>query len=196
MKAIPRHALVFCLALSLLPPLPLAARSASGRDNGSAFIHARLNSPERKAAIEEVRRREAAGHNTARTAKDAGQSLSSATEKQRPAKNAESGFAAQQGNSGDIRQLQYELKGGVQNPGGPGLTVLAHTDGPDFVSTGFSTGSVTVEARKADGAIVADGTLITWTVTLAQNNSPAMYSGWWARKTGLTWGFRPDHGAL
>ena len=68
------------------------------------------------------------------------------------------------------------------------IVVVAYADGPDFQTTGHSTGSVTVKVTNADGSTIADGTTVTWTVTKAQNNSPAMYQGWGARTTGLTWG--------
>jgi hypothetical protein len=35
---------------------------------------------------------------------------------------------------------------------------------------------------------------VTWSVVSAQNNSPAMMSGWGNRKTGLTWGSVPESG--
>ena len=55
MKRVLSRALVVCLVFSLTLPLPIMAGTAP--ENGdSAHIHARLNGPERKAAIEEARR--------------------------------------------------------------------------------------------------------------------------------------------
>jgi hypothetical protein len=38
------------------------------------------------------------------------------------------------------------------------------------------------------------GATVTWSVETAQNNSPAMVSGWGSKKTGLTWGNVPESG--
>lgn len=74
----------------------------------------------------------------------------------------------------------------------PYIMVTSYTDGPNFTGSGQSTATVTVKVQNADGTPVTDGTVVTWLVTQAQNNSPAMYSGWGAKKTGLTWGDTAD----
>ena len=81
------------------------------------------------------------------------------------------------------------LAGG--SSGSPYIRVVTFADGLNFVN-GYSTAGVTVEVRNADGTLVGDGAIVTWAVTRAENNSPAMYSGWGAKKTGLTWGSYPE----
>ena len=53
MKRILSRVLVMALTFSLVMPLPIAAGPVKGDDN--AHVHARLNSPERKALIDEAR---------------------------------------------------------------------------------------------------------------------------------------------
>ena len=71
------------------------------------------------------------------------------------------------------------------------ITVDSYSDGSNFAA-GQSTASVTVKVTNADGTPIVDGTAVTWLVEQAQNNSPAMYTGWGAKKTGLTWGATAD----
>ena len=70
------------------------------------------------------------------------------------------------------------------------ISIDAFTNGGNFVGTGSSTASVTALVKDASGQPV-NGATVTWTVLTAQNSSPAMYSGWGAKKTGLTWGASP-----
>lgn len=70
------------------------------------------------------------------------------------------------------------------------IRIDAFTNGGDFVGTGYTTASVTVLVKDASGHPMNNAT-VTWSIVSAENNSPAMYSGWGAKKTGLTWGASP-----
>ena len=67
------------------------------------------------------------------------------------------------------------------------ISIDAFTNGGNFVATGSSTASVTALVKDASGNALS-GATVTWSVLSASNNSPAMYSGFGAKKTGLTWG--------
>ncbi|MDR3176846.1 MAG: inverse autotransporter beta domain-containing protein [Desulfovibrio sp.] len=74
------------------------------------------------------------------------------------------------------------------------ISIIASTDGGNFTSGNlYSTASLTAKVTDASGNPV-NGATVTWTVLTAQNNSPAMMSGWGNKKTGLTWGNVPESG--
>ena len=90
--------------------------------------------------------------------------------------------------AGDNSQT-FTLSGG--GSGGSGGITLTPTNGPAFTGGQSSTASVLARVLDASGNPVPDGTVVTWLVTAASNNSPAMASGWGTKKTGLAWGATP-----
>jgi hypothetical protein len=72
------------------------------------------------------------------------------------------------------------------------ISIATFSNGGNFTSgTLYSTASVTAKVVGTDGQPV-NGATVTWSVETAQNNSPAMMSGWDNKKTGLTWGTTPE----
>jgi hypothetical protein len=84
----------------------------------------------------------------------------------------------------------FTLSGGVTSL----ISIINVTPGGNFFSAPlYSTASF--QAKVVDGSgNPVNGATVTWSVETAQNNSPAMMSGWGSRKTGLTWGATPEAG--
>ena len=70
------------------------------------------------------------------------------------------------------------------------ISIDTFTNGGDFVGTGYATASVTALIKDASGHPI-NGAKVIWSIVSAVNYSPAMYSGWGTKKTGLTWGASP-----
>jgi Tfp pilus assembly protein PilE len=72
------------------------------------------------------------------------------------------------------------------------ISIINVVNGPSFTSgTLYSTASFQAKVVDASGNPVSSAT-VTWSVLSAQNNAPAMMSGWRSKKTGLTWGNVPE----
>jgi hypothetical protein len=76
---------------------------------------------------------------------------------------------------------------------GKGLDIGITVDNvvPFTDSNRYSTASLTARVTDASGNPV-NGATVIWRVESARNNSPAMFSGWGNKKTGLTWGATPE----
>jgi hypothetical protein len=79
------------------------------------------------------------------------------------------------------------------SPGTPVIRITTFRNGDDFTSGNllYATASLTAEVTGADGKPI-NGATVTWSVAQADNNSPAMMSGWESKKSGLTWGATPE----
>jgi hypothetical protein len=73
------------------------------------------------------------------------------------------------------------------------ISIIAENCG-DFTSGNlYCTASLKARFMDAPGNPVS-GATVTWSVISARNNSPAMMSDWRDKKTGLTWGDKPESG--
>ncbi|MDR2123486.1 MAG: Ig-like domain-containing protein [Desulfovibrio sp.] len=74
------------------------------------------------------------------------------------------------------------------------ISITSFSNGGDFISGNlYSTASLTAKVVDTNGSPVSEAA-VTWSVISAQNNSPAMMSGWGRKKTGLTWRATPEAG--
>jgi hypothetical protein len=72
------------------------------------------------------------------------------------------------------------------------ISIINVVNGGNFLSGNlYSTASFQAKVVDASGNPVS-GATVTWSVLSAQNNAPAMMSGWGSKKTGLTWGNVPE----